>query len=65
MFIPDFIANIASIIFAIIFVSDIFISFKLVNKLKNVKFNSKDSTDELKDKPEEFKPQDNPQEPQV
>ena len=50
MFLPDYIANAVSIISAIIFISDIITSFKIVNKLKTVKFNSKDSTDELKDK---------------
>ena len=47
---PDLLANILSIGIAIIFVSDIVISFIFVRKIKNVKFSSKDSTDELKNK---------------
>ncbi len=47
---PDSIANIISIASAIIFICDIIVSFKFVNKLKDIKFNSKDSTNEIKDK---------------
>lgn len=48
--IPDYIANIISIILAIIFISDLVISVKIVSKLKNVKFKSIDSTNEIKEK---------------
>ncbi len=50
MNLPSVIANTASIIIAVIFIADIIISFKIVNKLKNVKFNTKDSTDQIKGK---------------
>ena len=50
MMLPNYIANIISIIIAIIFINDIVISFRIVKKLKNVKFSAKDSTDEVKDK---------------
>ena len=48
--IPSLIANVTSIFLAIVFITDVIISFNIISKFKNIKFNSKDSTDEINQK---------------
>ena len=41
------------------------VSYEFKKAKETIKKEAEELTDDLKDKPEEFKPQDNPQEPQV
>ena len=51
--IPNNIANIVSIILAIILIVDLILSLRIINKLKNIKFDSKDSTNDIRNKTKE------------
>ena len=51
--IPDFLASILSIIILIIFIADIIISFRIIIKFRHIKFNSKDSTEDINQKVKE------------